>query len=152
MIKPQQASLVGKAGRCSKGAAIVATEHNEKRKEPRYDTSNAVTFSHVNKEEHYIGIARNISRSGMFFLCSRRLKPKTNIVILPLACHATDLLWGDGEHGMVAESICAIDDRPKENLKHFITMVTARVTRCESLGGVGNFEYGIAVDYIRPMV
>lgn len=126
------------------------SEQDQKRRAPRFETENAITYSHLNKEEHYIGIARNISRSGMFFLSSRYLKPRTNIVILPLNCRATDLLWGEGEQGALAESLCAITDRPEESLKHFGAMVTARVTRCEPREGGGKLQYGIAVDYIRP--
>lgn len=132
--------------------AIVPNDPIDNRREPRFETSNAITFSCLNKEAHYIGIARNISRSGMFFCSSRKLKPGTCLVILPLDCRATDLLWGNGDHGMMAESLCAIEGGPNRNLKHFINMVTGKVTRCENIESGDPLSYGIAVDYIRPTV
>jgi hypothetical protein len=128
----------------------VSIEQTEKRREPRHPTNNAITFCHINKEEHYIGIARNISRSGMYFCTRRELKPGNCIVILPLDCHATDLLWGDGEHGEVAESYCAVENRADENLRYFVNMVTAQVTRCEALPPGDRLRFGVAVDYLRP--
>lgn len=131
---------------------MVSIEGNDSRRDPRIDASNAITFSHLNKEEHYVGIAQDFSRSGMFFRSSRKLKPGTCIVILPLNCHSTDLLWGDGECGSVAASICAATDAASERCKNFINMVTAQVTRCESLDDDQSLRYGIAVDYIRPTI
>ena len=49
---------------------------------------------------------------------------------VPLDCRATDLLWGNGDHGTMAASLCAIEGGPNQNLKHFINMVTGKVTRC----------------------
>ena len=88
--------------------AIVPNHPIDNRREPRFETNNAITFSCLNKEAHYIGIARNISRSGMFFRSSRKLKPGTCLVILPLDCRATDLLWGNGDHGTMA-AVMALD-------------------------------------------
>lgn len=126
----------------------------ERRREPRHSTGHAITFCHINKDEHFIGIARNISRSGMFFHTSRKLKPGSCVVILPLDCHATDLLWGDGEHGRVAESYCAVKGRTDEDLRHFVNMVTAQVTRCEPRQAEGGekLRYAVAVDYLRPTI
>jgi len=131
---------------------MVSTEGNDNRRNPRIDADNAITFSHLNKIEHYVGIAQDFSRSGMFFRSSRKLKPGTCIVILPLHCHSTDFLWGDGECGSVAASICAATDAASEKHKNFITMVTAQVTRCESLDDDQALRYGIAVDYMRPTI
>lgn len=128
------------------------TAYTENRREPRYATRHAITYCHINKEEHYIGIARNVSRSGMFFHTSRKIKPGNCIVILPLDCHAPDLLWGDGEHGEIAESYCAVENRTDEDIRHFVNMVTAQVTRCESIQNEGKLRFGIAVDYLRPTV
>jgi hypothetical protein len=139
-------------GRARIRGAIVPNDPNDNRREPRFETRNAITFSCLNKDAHYIGIAHNISRSGMFFRSGRKLKPGTCIVILPLDCRATDLLWGDGDHGMMAASLCAIEGGPNQNLKHFINMVTGKVTRCENLESGDQSAYGIAVDYIRPTV
>jgi len=130
----------------------VSIEGNDNRRDPRIDASNAITFSHLNKEEHYVGIAQDFSRSGMFFHSSRKLKPGTCIVILPLNCHSTDLLWGDGECETVAASICATTDASGRKCKNFINMVTAQVTRCEFLDDAESLRYGVAVDYIRPTI
>jgi hypothetical protein len=130
----------------------VSTEASEKRREPRYETRNAVTFSHLNKEEHYIGMARNISRCGMYFRSSRALKPGSCIVILPLDCRATDLLWGNGEQGRTAEAYCALDNRPDDAHRYFVHMVTAQVTRCDTLQVNDKLRFGVAVDYLRPTV
>ena len=54
---------------------MVSTEGNDNRRDPRIDASNAITFSQLNKEETYVGIAQDFSRSGMFFRSSRELKP-----------------------------------------------------------------------------
>ena len=131
---------------------MVSSEDNDNRRDPRTDASNAITFSQINKREHYVGVAQDFSRSGMFFRSSRKLKPGTCIVILPLNCNSTDLLWGDGEGGTVAATICAATDVPGQECKNFINMVTAQVTRCESLDDDQSMRYGIAVDYIRPTV
>ena len=130
----------------------MSTEGNDNRRDPRTDAGNAITFSQLNREEHYVGVAQDFSRSGMFFRSSRELKPGTCIVILPLNCHSTDLLWGDGECGSVAASICAAADAPGQRSKNFINMVTAQVIRCEFLEDDQALRYGIAVDYIRPTI
>jgi hypothetical protein len=131
---------------------MVSTEGNDNRRDPRIDARNAITFSQLNKEEHYVGIAQDFSRSGMFFRSSKELKPGTCIVILPLYCHSTDLLWGDGECETVATSFCATTDTPGRKRKNFINMVTAQVTRCEFLDDAESLRYGVAVDYIRPTI
>jgi hypothetical protein len=131
---------------------MVSTEGNDNRRDPRIDARNAITFSQLNKEEHYVGIAQDFSRSGMFFRSSKALKPGTCIVILPLHCHSTDLLWGDGECETVATSICTTTDAPGRKRKNFINMVTAQVTRCEFLDDAESLRYGVAVDYIRPTI
>jgi len=131
---------------------MVSTEGNDNRRDPRIDANNAITFSQINKREHYVGVAQDFSRSGMFFRSSRKLKPGTCIVILPLNCQSTDLLWGDGECGTVAAAICAIPNAPDQKSKSFINMVTAQVTRCEFLEDAQSLRYGIAVDYIRPTI
>jgi len=130
----------------------VSIEGNDNRRDPRIDARNAITFSHLNKEEHYVGIAQDFSRSGMFFHSSRKLKPGTCIVILPLNCYSTDLLWGDGECETVVASICATTDASGRKCKNFINMVTAQVTRCEFLDDAESLRYGVAVDYIRPTI
>jgi hypothetical protein len=135
------------------GGAILTNEMSDKRREPRYATHNPITFSQLNKSENYIGIVRNFSRSGMFFRSTRKLNPGSCIVIIPLVCGGADLLWGNGESDVVADSVCATDDRPEDpHAASFINMVTARVTRCESIGDAGRLRYGVAVDYIRPMI
>ena len=131
---------------------MVSSENSDNRRDPRMDARNAITFSQLNKRKHYVGIAQDFSRSGMFFRSSRELKPGTCIVILPLNCNSTDLLWGDGECGTVAASICAATDAPGQECKNFINMVTAQVTRCESLDDDQSMRYGIAVDYLRPTI
>ena len=131
---------------------MVSTEGNDNRRDPRIDARNAITFSQLNKEEHYVGIAQDFSRSGMFFRSSKELKPGTCIIILPLYCHSTDLLWGDGECETVATSICTTNDALGQKRKNFINMVTAQVTRCEFLDDAESLRYGVAVDYLRPTV
>ena len=133
----------------------MTNEQDDKRREPRYDTNNAITFSQLNKSENYIGLVRNFSRSGMFFFSTRRLNPGSCIVILPLVCGGADLLWGDGECDAVADYVCVTDNDPEaSHAADFINMVTARVTRCESVEDTGpiRLRYGVAVDYIRPMI
>jgi len=131
---------------------MVSTKGNDNRRDPRNDARNAITFSLLNKDEHYVGVAQDFSRSGMFFRSSRKLKPGTCIVILPLNCQSTDLLWGDGECGTVAATICAAPDGPVQKCDTFINMVTAQVTRCECLDDTQALQYGVAVDYIRPTI
>jgi len=131
---------------------MVSTEGNDNRRDPRIDASNAITFSQLNKQETYVGVAQDFSRSGMFFRSSRELKPGACIVILPLNCHSTDLLWGDGECGNVVASLCATSDAPGHIDNTFINLVTAQVKRCEVLDDAKTLRYGIAVDYIRPTI
>lgn len=130
----------------------MTTDAPERRRDPRFETRNAVTFSHLNKEEHYIGLARNISRSGMYFRSSRELKSGSCIVILPLDCRATDLLWGDGEQGQAAEAFCALDNPSEDHHRFFVHMVTAQVVRCDLLDVNDKLRFGVAVDYLRPTV
>ena len=131
----------------------MTNEMSDKRREPRFTTNNAITFSQLNKNENYIGIVRNFSRSGMFFFSTRKLSPGSCIVILPLACGAAAPLWGDGECDVVADFACATENRPEDHqLANFISMVTARVTRCESLEKANRLRFGVAVDYIRPTI
>jgi hypothetical protein len=125
---------------------------NDNRREPRYDANSAITFSQLNRSENYIGVVRNFSRSGMFFFSTRKLSRGNCIVILPLVCGGADLLWGDGEGSAVADAVCAIEGHPDARAASFINMVTARVTRCESLEDAGRLRYGVAVDYMRPTI
>lgn len=130
----------------------MSTKGNDNRRDPRNGAHNAITFSLLNKDEHFVGVAQDVSRSGMFFRSSRELKPGTCIVILPLNCQSNDLLWGDGECGNLAASICETSDTAGRKCNNFINMVTAQVTRCECLDDTQALRYGVAVDYIRPTV
>jgi hypothetical protein len=133
-------------------ASTVLTENSDNRREPRQAANSAITFSQLNKKENYIGIAKNFSRSGMFFFSTRKLNPGTCIVILPLVCQSNDLLWGDGECGAVATSICSAAERQNQNMQNFVNMVTAKVTRCEFMKDAEKLRYAVAVDYLRPTI
>ena len=130
----------------------MASELSDKRRDNRYDTNSAITFSQLNRSEKYVGIVRNYSRNGMFFFSIRKLKTGSCIVINPLVCDSTDPLWGNGESGAVADSVCAVENRPNAQAASFINMVTARVTRCEFQENAGRLRYGVAVNYIRPSI
>ena len=131
---------------------MVSSERHENRRDPRTNAYQAISFSQLNKTENYVGLAQDFSRSGMFFRSSRELKSGTCIVILPLDCHSSHYLWGDGVCQKVAAAICAATDRSGPECKNFINMVTAKVTRCEVWDETEMLPYGIAVDYIRPTV
>jgi hypothetical protein len=124
----------------------------DRRREPRYNANNAIRFSQLNRSENYIGIVHNLSRSGMFFLSTRKLNPGSCIVILPYVCKGADPLWGDGECSAVADSVCAVEVPQVGNAANISNMVTARVTRCESWEKAGRLRYGVAVDYLRPSI
>lgn len=130
----------------------MSNEISESRREDRRGADHAITFSLLNRRERYIGVARNISRSGMMFHSSRKLKPGTCIVILPLNCPATDHLWGDGECDSLAASMCSGEGGPGRDRQYFLNMVTAQVTRCESLETTDRLRFTVAVDYLRPAV
>ena len=130
----------------------MSKEKIDRRREPRYNSNNAIRFSQLNRNTSYIGIVHNYSRSGMFFLSTRKLNPGSCIVILPHVCDGADPLWGDGECSAVADSVCAVEDRQEVRAASFINMVTARVTRCESNEDAGGLRYLVAVDYIRPSI
>ena len=130
----------------------MSNDIRESRREDRRGAHHAITFSLLNRRERYIGVTRNISRSGMLFHSSRKLKPGTCIVILPLQCPAADHFWGDGECGTLAVRICSGVGETVSDRQHFINMVTAQVTRCESLGTKEPLRFKVAVDYLRPAV
>jgi hypothetical protein len=143
-----EADLYGKAPE----DASVPNESRDKRRDLRYEANNAITFSHLNKNENYIGIVRNFSRNGMAFTTTREINPGSCIVIIPLVCGAADPLWGDGECGAVADSVCATENRPDPPSEGFINMVTAKVVRCESFKASDKLRYSVAVSYLRPAV
>ena len=130
----------------------VSTGKGDKRREPRHGTNNPIRFSQLNKNENYVGLVRDYSRSGMFFFSARKLNPGTCIVIHPLDCHDTDVLWGHSQCGAVAVRVCSIEGSPGRQSQPFINMVTAQVVRCEPLKDSDDFRYGVAVDYIRPTI
>jgi hypothetical protein len=125
---------------------------NEKRSQQRFNRANAIAYAFVNNLEHYVGLARDVSRDGMFFLTCRQLKPGTIVRIQPLDCQAPPILWGDGRCCRLAAAICEDPAPDATSRKDFANMVTAQVRRCEEVDENTPWRYGVGVSFMRPSV
>jgi hypothetical protein len=104
-----------------------------------------MTYSLFNKTEQREAIARNVSRSGIYFETSRLLSPGLVIVIR-------------NKGAMISEGteqtryFIHPTDANSETCKELKTQVVGEVKRCEKLEEGPKRQYGVAVQYVSPSV
>ncbi len=125
---------------------------DEKRAELRFHIENGIAYGFLNKAEQYVGIAKDVSRDGMFFLSSRQLKPGSILRIQPLDCQAATPPWQNRRGRRLADALCADPASSASSRKFFANMVTAEVKRCQIVDETTTWRYGIGVNFLRPTV
>ena len=125
---------------------------DEKRADLRFHSENGIAYSYFNKAEQYVGIAKDVSRDGMFFLSSRQLKPGTVVCIQPLDCKTAALPWKYGRSHRLANDLCTATSSSASTRKFFANMVTAEVKRCQVVEETTTWRYGVGVNFLRPTV
>jgi hypothetical protein len=123
----------------------------EHRKTKRYVQDAQIAFFFLNRTEEHSAVARNFSRSGMYFETDRPLAVRTLIGIHAKGCgpaHPSD----GAEDRRSASSQTPGDLLPEERgCIHLKSLVVAEVKRCElTHGGAG--RYGIGVHFVSPAV
>lgn len=125
----------------------------ERRKHNRCDQDTAIFYSFVNQTEQRTGLARNYSRSGMYFESDTPLLPGASIVI-----RATDCRVGDKDErpskGIPEAYYCKTADSSSldNTCAEIKTHVLAEVKRCERLKNQNSGRYGVGVHYISPAI
>lgn len=123
----------------------------EQRKTKRYVQDARIVFFFLNRAEENRALARNFSRSGMYFEAARPLAAKTLIGIRTIECVPANPAGGSEEQERASEqtgSGVPPDERGCINLK---SLVVAEVKRCEPTHG-GAARYGIGVHFVSPAV
>ena len=92
-------------------------------------------------------MARNYSRSGMYFESDTPLAPGTTIVIRPLGCDAAAGNYAKGPVPYYCRD-SRLNTGPCREIK---LLVTAQVKRCDKINDSKEF-YGISVHFIEPAI
>jgi len=127
-------------------------EKKERRKNKRCDQDTGIAYSFFNQTAQHAAVARNYSRSGMYFESVRPLTPGATIVIRTIGCNtAHDSSASRIER--VPEPYYCKDSTPKSEICQEIkTHVVAEVKRCENCKDLNREHYGIGVHYMSPAV
>lgn len=125
---------------------------DEKRLDLRFHSENGIAYSFFNKAEQYVGIAKDVSRDGMFFLSRRQLKPGAVVCIQPLDCKTATLSWKNGRDRRLVNDLCTAASSSASTRKFFAHMVTAEVKRCQVVDETTTLRYGVGVNFLRPTV
>jgi hypothetical protein len=125
---------------------------DEKRADLRFHSENGIAYSFFNKAEQYAGIAKDVSRDGMYFLSRRHLKPGTVVCIQPLECKSATLYWENGHDRHLANDLCTATSSSASTRKFFAHIVTAEVKRCQVVDETTTWRYGVGVNFLRPTV
>jgi hypothetical protein len=119
---------------------------NEKRNHPRCQTDTAIYFSYFNREEKHAALARNYCHSGMYFETDHALQAGVIVLIRSEPCHEN--MSADKPAAIYCSARMPVDTACRQ-LKN---LVTAQVKRCSRISGDRTYQYGVAVEYVRPSV
>lgn len=116
------------------------------RRHPRCEEATGMIFTLLNETEEHIAIAKNYSRSGMFFESDRDLRIGTSVVLRPLDCGTES----DGDSGLPRPYYCAGKAVPTEACRELRIHTVAKVNRSTNLGSRNGIpRYGIAVEFLQ---
>jgi hypothetical protein len=125
---------------------------DQKRADLRFHSANGIAHSLFNKTEPYVGIAKNISHDGMFFLSRRQPKPGIVVCIQPLACKTAKLSWKNGRGRRLANDLCTAASSSASTRKFFANIMTAEVKRSQVVDESTTRRYGVGVNFLQPTV
>ena len=125
---------------------------DEKRADLRFHSENGIAYSFFNREEQYAGIAKDVSRDGMFFLSRQQIKPGTVVCIKPLECKSATSSWEKGYDRHLVNDLCTASPSSASTRKFFAHIVTAEVKRCQVVDETTKWRYGVGVNFLRPTV
>jgi len=97
-------------------------------------------------------VARNYSKSGMYFETDRPLPPGTTIVTRTQDCDDVDSSEGGNSEAGPAAYYCKAVQLLPEACRELNTLVVAEVKRCEDCSDLSRERYGIGVQYMHPAV
>lgn len=126
--------------------------HPNHRKHERCTGNTAITYGLLNRQTRYLGIAKDFSRYGMYFVADRPLSNGAMIVIRPLDCKDFDKRWKSQIDRNLASDFCSGAVPLSEGCKKLEAVVVAEVKRCEKKENSESFGYGIGVHYVSPAV
>ena len=125
---------------------------DEKRVDLRFHSEIGIAYSFFNKAEKYVGMAKDVSRDGMFFMSRHQLKPGTVVCIQPLDCKTATPPWKNGCDRLLGNDLCTVAASSASTRKFFAHMVTAEVKRCHPVDETPTWRYGVGVNFLRPTV
>lgn len=124
----------------------------ERRRNKRCNEDTGVVYSFFNHTEQHAAVARNYSKSGMYFETDRPLPPGTAIVIRTRECDDVDHPDGSRPERAAAAYYCKAAQLLPAACRELNTLVVAEVKRCEDCSDLDRERYGIGVQYMRPAV
>lgn len=114
------------------------------RRHPRCEETTVMICTLLNETEGRTVIAKNYSRSGMFFESDQDLHIGTSVVLRPSDCGTES----EGDSGLPRPYYCAGKPTPAEACQELRFHTVAKVNRSMNLGTPdGRPCYGIAVDF-----
>jgi hypothetical protein len=125
----------------------VKTHAPENRRHFRCAGESPIIYSYLNRTERYAGLARNLSRSGMYFEGTKALPPGAFVVIQPSVRVQPGVPAPSPESGHPVPAL-GLGARCCPEHK---ALVMAQVKRCLRLEGEP-FRFGIGVQYTSPAV
>lgn len=126
--------------------------HPDNRKHERCTGNTAITYGFLNRQTRYLGVAKDFSRYGMYFVTDRPLTAGAMIVIRPLDCNASQKRWKSQIHEDLASTYCSGTTPMSDGCKHLEAVVVGEVKRCEKRENSAPLGYGIGVHYVSPAV
>lgn len=126
--------------------------HPNKRKHERCTGNTAIMYGFFNRQTRYLGVAKDFSKYGMYFVTDRPLTAGAMIVIRPLDCNASNKRWNSQTGKDLASVYCSGGMPMSEGCKKLEAVVVAEVKRCEKKENSDPFNYGIGVHYVGPAV
>ena len=113
----------------------------ERRRNKRCNEDTGIGYSFFNHTKQHAAVARNYSRSGMYFESDRPLPPGTTIVIRTLDCETADNRYGSSFERGPAAYYCKDAQLPSEACQDLKTLVVAEVKRCENCKDLNRMHY-----------
>ena len=104
-----------------------------------------VTYAIINKRQQSGAVARNYSRSGMYFETNASLSPGTLIVVRSKGYEFSDAIEAEDDSDITEDA----DAAACQELKN---QVVGEVKRCVKIEANFETRYGIAVCYVSPAV
>ena len=127
-------------------------EKKERRKNKRCNQDTGIAYSFLNQTEQHAALARNYSKSGMYFESNRPLIPGTTIVVRTIGCNPAYESHAGNSEQAPEPYYCKDSQLRSEACQEIKTLAVAQVRYCENFKDLDNEQYGIGVHYISPAV